>query len=72
MAKLTTTERNALPDAAFGLLDRRDYPMPDVGHARDAKARAAEQFNRGALTAAEKARIDDKADQLIIDAKTAD
>lgn len=65
VAKLTTDERDALPNHAFGLPDRRAYPMPDASHARDAKARASEEFNRGALSAAEKARIDKKADQIL-------
>lgn len=65
MAKLSTQDRNALPDAAFGLPDRRAYPMPDISHARDAKARAAEEYNLGKLSAAEKAQIDRKADAII-------
>jgi hypothetical protein len=65
MALLSTTERDALPDTAFGLPEQRAYPMPDAAHARDAKARAAQEFNRGRLTAAEKARIDRKADAVL-------
>ena len=65
MAKLSTRQRNALPDSAFGLADDRAYPMPDVEHARDAKARASEEFNQGKLSAAQKAQIDAKADAII-------
>ena len=65
MTTLTTAERDALPDTAFGLPDRRSYPMPDAGHAGHAKARAAEEFNRGNLTAAEKQQIDLMADELL-------
>jgi len=39
--------------------------MPDASHARNAKARAAEEFNRGNLSSAEKAQIDRKADVII-------
>ena len=65
MAVLSTNERNALPDSAFGLSDKRAYPMPDAAHARNAKARAAEEFTRGNLSAAEKAEIDTKANEIL-------
>ena len=65
MTALTTTERNALADSAFGLPHKRSYPMPDASHARNAKARAAEEFNRGDLSAAETAQIDRKADEIL-------
>jgi len=54
MVELSTTERNALGDTAFGLPHKRAYPMPDASHARNAKARAAEEFNLGNLTVAER------------------
>jgi hypothetical protein len=53
MGQLPTNERNALPDTAFGLPQKRAYPMPDASHARNAKARATEEFNLGNLTSAE-------------------
>ena len=65
MTELSTSERNALPDAAFGLPHERTYPMPDASHARNAKARAAEEFNRGNLTSAEKTQIDRKANDIL-------
>ncbi len=65
MAQLSTDERNALPDKAFGLPRKRAYPMPDASHARDAKARASQEFNLGNLTAAERAQIDRKADRIL-------
>ncbi|NHN84867.1 hypothetical protein GOB93_09465 [Acetobacter musti] len=49
MSKLSTEERNALPDSAFALPGRR-YPIPDKTHARDALARASEFHHRGELT----------------------
>ncbi len=66
--ELSTNVRNALADTAFGLPHKRTYPMPDASHARNAKARAAEEFNRGNLSSAEKAQIDRKADELLGDA----
>nr|WP_294565217.1 hypothetical protein [uncultured Rhodopila sp.] len=68
MVELSTNVRNALADTAFGLPHKRTYPMPDASHARNAKARAAEEFNRGNLSSAEKAQIDRKADELLGDA----
>jgi hypothetical protein len=65
LAKLTIRERNALPDDTFGLPEKREYPMPDVSHAKNSKSRAAEEFNRGVLSLAEKRQIDAKADQII-------
>lgn len=65
MAHLTKTARDALPDSAFGLPETRAYPMPDALHARNAKARAAEEFNRGVLSADDRARIDAKADGIL-------
>ena len=65
MAVLSTSERNTLADEKFGLPDKRAYPMPDASHARNAKARAAEEFSSGNLSSAEKARIDRKADEII-------
>ena len=65
MAELSTDDRNALPDRVFGLADKRSYPMPDASHARNAKARAAEEFNKGNLSAAEKSEIDGKANEIL-------
>ena len=66
--ELSTVERDALPDTDFGLPHERTYPMPDASHARNAKARAAEEFTRGNLSAAEKAQIDRKADRILAEA----
>ena len=65
MAGLSTNERNDLADEQFGLPEKRAYPMPDASHARNAKARAAEEFTRGHLSSDEKARIDRKADEML-------
>lgn len=57
MARLTTAERNALPDSAFAG-PNRSYPVEDAAHARNAKARAS-QFAGPAL----KKKVDAKADK---------
>ncbi len=41
MAKLTTAQRNALPDSAFAG-PGRSYPVNDKSHAANAKARASQ------------------------------
>jgi hypothetical protein len=63
--ELSQEERNALGDSIFGLPEKRAYPMPDASHARNAKARASEEFHRGNLTAAERAQSDRRADQIL-------
>jgi hypothetical protein len=49
MARLTTAQRNALPDSAFAG-PGRTYPINDAAHARNAQSRAA-QFASPALKA---------------------
>ena len=65
LTELSTHARNALADRQFGLPAKRAYPMPDASHARNAKARASEEFHKGKLSSAEKALVDRKADDLL-------
>jgi hypothetical protein len=75
MADLTPKKREKLPPKDFGLpekartADQRretgNYPMPDKAHARNAKARAAQQREAGNLTKNELERIDRKADKIL-------
>ena len=67
MADLTERKRDALPKSPFGLPGERKYPMPDASHARNAKARAAQQVKKGTITKAEEATIDRKADRILDD-----
>ena len=69
MAKLTTKKRDDLPKKDFGEPGKRKYPMPDKAHARDAKARASEEENKGKLSPGEKAKIDAKADKMLGESK---
>ncbi len=39
--------------------------MPDKAHARNAMSRAAQQENKGTITAAEERQIDRKADRIL-------
>ena len=65
MADLTEKKRDSLKSSEFGLPEERKYPMPDKSHARNAKARASQQEDEGTITAAEKAKIDRKADRVL-------
>jgi len=62
---LTTAERNKLPKSAFGLPDKMAYPMPDAGHAANAKARAAQELKSGNLTQEEYDIIVKKANVIL-------
>jgi hypothetical protein len=75
VAELSTRKREKLPAKEFGLPEKArtkddkkqsgNYPMPDKAHARNAKARAAQQRKAGNLTKAEEERIDRKADKKL-------
>lgn len=73
MAVLSTKRRKSMPKSQFGLPGEKKkgepgrgaYPMPDKAHARNAKARAAQQVKKGNLTAAQKRKIDAKADRKL-------
>ncbi len=65
MAKLNTRKRDSLPGNEFGLPEKRKYPMPDESHARNAKARAEQQVEKGHLSPGEKRKIDQKADRIL-------
>lgn len=59
MGKLTTAARKELPGRDFAG-PGRSYPVEDKGHAKAAKARAAEL-----ASAAVKAKVDAKADRVL-------
>lgn len=42
MARLTSSERKALPKTAFAVPGRRAYPIEDAAHARNALARVSQ------------------------------
>jgi hypothetical protein len=65
MATLTEKQRDKMTDSKFGLPEEHKYPMPDKSHARNAKARASQQEEKGNLTKTEKAKIDRKADKVL-------
>ena len=65
MAKLSTAKKKSEPKSDFGLPKKSKYPMPDASHARNAKARATQQEHAGNLSAADKKKIDRKADKVL-------
>ncbi|HKF85593.1 MAG TPA: hypothetical protein VKB30_07395 [Candidatus Limnocylindrales bacterium] len=65
MATLSDKKRDSLKKSEFGLPEDRKYPMPDESHARNAKARAAQQVKAGNLSKADERRIDKKADEIL-------
>jgi hypothetical protein len=65
MSELTEMKRDAEPNSDFGLPSKRKYPMPDKAHARNAKAPASQQKDAGNVTAAEKQKVDRKADRIL-------
>ena len=64
MAKLTSKQRNALPASKFAGPDR-SYPVNDLSHARNAKARASQAVNAGRMSKSAEGRIDAKADRAL-------
>jgi hypothetical protein len=61
MARLTSKARDKLEPSQFALPGKK-YPVEDAAHARNAKARADQQFEKGKLSARDKATVDRKAD----------
>jgi len=45
MSKLTTEERNELPNSAFAIPSRRAYPIMDASHRQNALARVSQFGN---------------------------
>jgi hypothetical protein len=75
MADLNAKKRASMKTKDFGLPEKArttsqkkesgNYPMPDKAHARNAKARAEQQYEKGELTKDELERINRKADKKI-------
>ena len=65
MATLSEKQRDKLKSSQFGLPDERKYPLPDKPHARNAKARAEQQVEKGHLSKGDQEKIDRKADEVL-------
>ena len=69
MAKLTTKQRNALPDSAFAG-PGRSYPINDANHARNAESRAA-QFASPELKSRIKSKVKKKFPNIRVEGEPA-
>ncbi|MCS5736811.1 hypothetical protein [Herbiconiux daphne] len=64
MAILTAKKRKKLKPSQFAG-PNESYPVPDKAHAANAKARAAQQVKKGALSPAIAAQIKAKANKVL-------
>lgn len=64
MAKLTAKARNKLPASDFAG-PGRTYPIENASHAANAKARAAQQEEQGAISKELERRIDARANKKL-------
>lgn len=65
MAKLSQSDRNALPNSKFAEPEKRAYPIENEAHAKNAKARASQAVKAGRMSKAEEGKIDKGADAVI-------
>ena len=65
MTKLTTEKRKKIPKSEFALPAERKYPVNDVSHAKNAKARASEMEHKGKISKSTEKKIDVKANKVI-------
>jgi hypothetical protein len=64
MSKLSSAERNKLPNSDFAGPDR-SYPVQDRSHAANAKARATQMHDKGLLSLRAEELIDHKANMVL-------
>lgn len=65
MSKLNAKERSEIPKKEFGLPGQKKYPMENKAHARDALARASEEFHKGNISQSELDEIRRKARKVL-------
>jgi hypothetical protein len=65
MSKLKDEDRDELPKSKFALPEERKYPIEDEAHARNAKARAAQQEKAGKLSVSDRKKVDAAADRVL-------
>jgi hypothetical protein len=68
MSTLSTKTRKSLPKGQFALPDGK-YPVEDKAHAANAKARATQQYEAGKLSAADRAKVNSKANNVLAEKK---
>lgn len=65
MAKLSTNQRKRMPKSEFALPAQKKYPVNDKAHAKNAKARAQQQYDKGNISKSTLAKIDAKANKVL-------
>lgn len=65
MSKLKTENREDLSKSKFDLPEERKYPVEDKPHARNAKARAAQQEKASNFSAADRKRDVARANKVL-------
>lgn len=65
VAKLNSSQRNALPKSEFALPESRKYPVDTKARAANAKARAQQQFDKGNISSSTLSKIDAKANKKL-------
>lgn len=65
MAKLKARRRKKLKKSQFALPGSRKYPIHDKAHARNAKARATQQYKKGKISKSTKDKIHAKANRKL-------
>lgn len=65
MAKLNAAARNKIKSSKFALPAERKYPVNDKAHAQNAKSRATQQWERGAMSSSTREKIFAKANSVL-------
>jgi hypothetical protein len=68
MSTLSTKSRKSLSKDRFALPGGK-YPVEDKSHAANAKARATQQYEAGKLSAADRAKVNSKANNVLAEKK---
>lgn len=65
MADLTEKQRAHIPAKEYGLPAEHKYPMENKEHARNAEARASEEYHKGNLSKSQEEKIDAHAQRVL-------
>ncbi|MDE3023610.1 MAG: hypothetical protein KGI54_17490 [Pseudomonadota bacterium] len=64
MSTLTQSQRNAMPQSEYALPGKK-YPVNDLAHAVNAKARATQMEEKGKLSAGQAEEVKAKANKVL-------
>ena len=65
MARITARKRRKLKKSQFGLPGSRRYPVDTKARARNAKARATQQYRKGNISKSTRDKIRAKANRVL-------